>query len=81
MDRETLRNTLSEIFSETFNSPGLVATDELTAANVDGWDSVTHIDMICNVEDKLGITFNTGDIARLANVGQLIDVIASKLPG
>jgi acyl carrier protein len=80
MDRESIRITLSQIFGEVLNAPGITATDELTAADVPGWDSVTHIDMICAVEDKLGITFNTGDIARLANVGQLIDVIASKLP-
>lgn len=79
MERETIRQNLGEIFAEVFNQPGVTATDELTARDVKGWDSVSHIDMICAVEDKFGITFTTSDIGRLANVGELIDVISRKV--
>jgi len=81
MERETLRAALSGIFSDVFEQPGIVARDDLTAKDVEGWDSVSHIDMVCAVEDKLGITFTTADIARLANVGELLDVISRKLGG
>jgi len=78
MTRESISEKLTAIFRSTFEEPQVVVHDEMTAKDVKGWNSVTHIDMLCEVEDQLGIAFSTGEIAGLAKVGQLIDLIASK---
>jgi acyl carrier protein len=79
MTIEELRPLVSRVYAEIFNAPGIVATDELTAQDVDGWDSVSHIDMICGVEDALGVTFSTAEIAGLQNTGELLAVILRKV--
>lgn len=78
MNRESISEKLSLIFRSTFEEPEVVVSEEMTAKDVKGWNSVTHIDMLCEVEDQFGIGFTTAEIAGLARVGQLIDLIDSK---
>ena len=49
-----------------------------TAADVDGWDSVSNIEVLVALEQEFGIRFNTGEMATLANVGQLVTLIAER---
>jgi acyl carrier protein len=79
MNRTEINTSLASIMAEVFNEPTLELSDTLTAAEVEGWDSVSHIDMICAVEDHFGIQFSTSEIAGLQNVGELIDVVTKKL--
>jgi acyl carrier protein len=45
--------------------------DETSAGSVPGWDSLSHAGVIAAVEDSFGIRFQTSEIIRLRNVGQL----------
>jgi len=77
------RSTLQEIFREVFDDPTIVLRDDMTAADVDGWDSVTHIDLLIAVERSLGIRFATAEMSRLKepdqNIGSFLRLIDSKL--
>lgn len=53
-------------------------TRETTAENVEEWDSLSHMQLIMAIEKEFGIKFSLADIARLANVGDLLDIIAAK---
>jgi acyl carrier protein len=70
---------LTEIFRDVFDNDDLVLTPELTASEVDGWDSLGHVRLIVAIEQKLKISLSTSEITELANVGQLVDVIERKL--
>lgn len=78
MTREEIRHSLKDVFRDVFDGQEIEPVDELTAQQVDGWNSVTHIDLICAVEDRFSFTFNTAEIARLQNVGELISAIERK---
>ena len=78
MTREEIRYSLKDIFREIFDGLEIEPADDLTAKQVDGWNSVTHIDLICAVEDKFSFAFSTSEIARLQNVGDLITAIERK---
>jgi acyl carrier protein len=77
------REQIEAIFRDVFDDPELVLRDEMTAADVDGWDSLTHINLIIALERKLGIKFATAEISRLKepnqNVGSLCRLVESKL--
>lgn len=77
------RSALQEIFREVFDDPTIVLRDDMTAADVDGWDSVTHIDLLIAVERSLGIRFATAEMSRLKepdqNIGSFLRLIDSKL--
>lgn len=79
MTREDIRHSLKDVFREIFDGREIEPADELTAKQVDGWNSVTHIDLICAIEDKFSFAFSTSEIARLQNVGELISVIEKKV--
>ena len=52
--------------------------DSTTADMVQGWDSLSHARIISAVEDAFGIRFETAEIVRLRNVGQLQALIDRK---
>ena len=73
---------LSEVLREVFEVDDLAITRQLTAADVSGWDSLTHVRLILEVEKVFGIRFATSEVASLENVGELVDAIERKIvPG
>ena len=68
-----VRAELQEIFRQVFDDPTIVLRDDMTAADVEGWDSVTHIDLLIAVERALGIKFATAEMSRLKEPDQNID--------
>jgi acyl carrier protein len=79
MTREEVQAQLTEIFRKVFKKPDLVLSDELTAKDVKGWDSLNHINLIVATEKSFKIKFTTKEIQGLPNVGKLIDVIHAKI--
>lgn len=79
-----LRRRIEDIFRDVFSDPALVLRDDMTAADVDGWDSLAHINLIIAVEKKLHVRFATAEISRLKdpdqNVGSFLKLIESKVP-
>jgi acyl carrier protein len=52
--------------------------DELSAAEVDGWDSLTHMIIITEIEKKFQISFKLKELNKLSNLGSLINLIQLK---
>jgi acyl carrier protein len=75
--------TLQDIFRDVFDDPTIELRDEMTAADVDGWDSVRHIDLLIAVERAMGIKFATAEMSRLKepdqNIGSFLALINAKL--
>jgi acyl carrier protein len=61
---------LQEIFRDVFDDPELVLKDEMTAVDVDGWDSLAHINLIIALEREMGIKFATAEISKMKEPGQ-----------
>jgi len=75
-------NTLSRlatVFREVFEEDELVITRATTARDVPGWDSVMHVNLMIATERAFKLRFRSGDIAGLKDVGQLVDLIDSRL--
>jgi acyl carrier protein len=79
MKRNEIIEKITEIFREVFGDKNIVINDEMTAADVENWDSLTHMLMITKVEDELGIKFKLKELNRLKKVGDLISIVESKL--
>jgi acyl carrier protein len=80
MNKTEIWDSATKVFRETLDLDDLVLTPELTARDVEGWDSLNHILLVVAVEQKFGIKFNAGEIDGLENVGQFVDLIESKMP-
>lgn len=79
MERPELKNKLTKIFQSTFNDDSLELTDELTANDVDNWDSLTHMILISAIEGDFGIKFKLKELNKMKNVGALIEIISEKV--
>jgi len=75
----TTLETLNQIFRMVFDDDSIQIRPDLTALEVDGWDSLSHINLITAVEAKFGIRFTQKELLRQRNVGDLISGIDAKL--
>ena len=69
---------LAEIFEDVFDADSIKLTPELSAEDVDGWDSLAHIRLILTVEKAFRIKFSTAEIGKLKNVGDLVKLIKAR---
>lgn len=72
---ETTLQRVNEVFREVFGNEELAVTRATTAADVDGWDSLTHVTLVLRVEREFGIRFKSSAVAELQSVGDLIDLV------
>lgn len=66
-----LHDRLEQVFRLVFADDTLTLTDETTAADVEGWDSVAHINLMFSIESEFGIQFPGNELAEMRNVGEL----------
>lgn len=79
MERNTILEQLNEIFIDAIDDEDIRLTYETTANDVEGWDSLTHIQLVVAIEKHFKIRFTSNEIQSWKNVGELIDSIESKL--
>jgi acyl carrier protein len=70
---------LQSIFREVFDDDSLEISEETTASDVDGWDSLSHINLVLSVEMAFGIRFALGELEELKNVGDMFKLINKKM--
>jgi len=69
---------LTKVFREVFDDDTLVLNDEMTADDLDAWDSLSHINLIIAVEIAFEIEFKHSEVQSFANVGELLCRIQEK---
>jgi len=69
---------LTDVLRGVFDDDELVARPEMTADDVDGWDSLSNIRFIMSVEKKFGVKFSAAEVGKLKNVGELASLVAGK---
>lgn len=75
MTREEIYDRLNEVFQDVFDDEDIMVNDATVASDVDGWDSLEHINLIVAVERCFGIKFTMGETTGLKNVGEMVDKI------
>jgi len=78
MEQNQIYHKLNEIFEEIIDEV-IELRPENTADDVEGWDSLSHIQIIVSIEKIFNIKFTTQEIQSFENVKQLVDSIQSKL--
>ena len=78
---ETTLTQVGEIMVDIFDLDDLEVTPDTTAADVEEWDSLSHIRLMVAIERHFGIKFSNAEIEALQNVGDLVKAIDSKTAG
>jgi acyl carrier protein len=68
---------LQKVFRGVFDNDDLIITRQTTAADVDDWDSINHVNLVLAVEREFNVRLSSSGIASLKNVGELADLLES----
>lgn len=72
------KERLQEVFRDVFEDDEIEITEEMTADDIEEWDSLTHIQLVVAIEKEFGFKFTHTETISLKNVGELIALVNSK---
>ncbi len=70
---------LTQVFRLVFDNEDLTITPETTPNDIDGWDSMAHLNLLAAVQTHFKIKFASKELSALRTVGDLGELIDSKL--
>jgi len=79
MDRNEIVEKIRHILVAVLKHQNFEMKDEMSAADVAGWDSLTHMIIITEIEKQFGVNFKLKELNKLTNLGTLIELISSKI--
>ena len=68
---DDVQEQLLSVFRSVFEIDDLQIADDMTADNIEQWDSLAHITLITEVEKSFEVRFRNAEVARLKNIGDL----------
>jgi acyl carrier protein len=72
---------LAAVFRDVFRRDDLALSPELSAAGVEGWDSLKQFEIILALEEGLGVSFTSAEVGALERVADLARLVAAKTSG
>jgi len=78
INKDDIFKNLQEIFDDIFLTE-ITIHDDLSAKDVEEWDSLIQITLIVAVESKFGIRFRLGEVENINNVGEFAELIVEHL--
>ena len=71
-------NRLENVFRDVFDDDRIVILENTTAADIEDWDSLEHINLIAAVEKEFGMRFTMKEVSGMKNVGEMLDIICER---
>jgi acyl carrier protein len=69
---------LQAVFREFFDDDSLQLRDGMTFSDIDGWDSLAHMNLINALEAEFGLKFSVRELMRMKSVGTIRQVLTAK---
>lgn len=79
MNRTDLLNQMQDIFRATLGNNAIVLAETTTAEDIEEWTSLTHVQLINTIEEKMNVHFSVREMMGWQNVGEIIDSIEAKV--
>ena len=79
MKKEEIYERLNEVFRDVFDDESIEVNESTTSADIEDWDSLEHINLIVAVENEFGIKFNMKEVTTMKNVGEMVEIIRSRI--
>ena len=71
----TVRDRLNTVFQNVFDDEDIEIFPEMTADDIDEWDSLMHITLVVAVEKEFQVNLTPSEIGGLKNVQEMIDLL------
>jgi acyl carrier protein len=79
MNDEEIRERLTAVFRSVFDDESIEVNSTTTAQDVEGWDSLAHIQLVVAIEKEFRVRFTMLEVKRLKNVGDLFNLVQTKV--
>ncbi|MBQ6128384.1 MAG: acyl carrier protein [Lachnospiraceae bacterium] len=79
MTHEEVLGIVRGIFRDVFDDEDLIVEDSTNSSDIEDWDSLEHIALVVSMEKEFDLKFDLKEVNKLENVGQMVDLIISKL--
>ena len=79
MEKTEIINQFEEIFKDILDIEKVELKPETVAADIEEWDSLSHVQLIVAIERHFKIRFNSSEIRNWKNVGEMVDSVIEKL--
>ena len=71
---------LQKVFRRVFDNDKLVINPQTSAKDIKMWDSISHMELISEVEAEFKIVFSFDQVIEFNNAGDMLTVIELLLP-
>ncbi|HOC35194.1 MAG: acyl carrier protein [Ruminococcus flavefaciens] len=78
MNKNDVIARLNEVFRDVFGDDSISVNASTTAADIEDWDSIEHINLMEAVEQEFGLRFKMREVSGMKNVGEMIDIICDR---
>lgn len=79
MNRNEIFKKLTAVFQDVFDDENIAIGEKTTAADIEDWDSLTHIMLLSAIEDEFDVKFDMKAVQGLKDVGAMVDLIGEML--
>ena len=67
-----------QVIADVLNIPAERVTPDCSPQNVEGWDSVQHLNLVLAIEQAAGIQLDPEEIEQMQSVGGILEVVRRK---
>lgn len=79
MEKEKIYENVTQAFRKVLEHENFELNEATSADDVEGWESITHMMIITEIENQLDIKFKLMDLMNMQNVGDLVKSIDKEL--
>lgn len=76
---DEIMSELNSVFQRVFDNPKISVTSKTTASDIKEWDSLTHMNLIVEIENHFAIEFEFDEVVEFRNVGEVAVAIKKKV--
>lgn len=78
LGRDVIKKRLNNVFQEVFQDEIIEIFDEMSANDIEEWDSLRHIILVLAIEKEFGLQLNAAELGQLKNVGEMLDILEKR---
>ena len=79
MSKEEVYERLNKVFQDIFDDDSITVNENTTSNDIEDWDSLEHINLVVAIEQEFGMKFNMNEVTTMKNVGEMVDIILSRI--
>ena len=73
------KERLQEIFRDIFDDEELIIREDMSANDIEDWDSLAQINLIIDIEKEFKVKFNLEEVSSLKNIGEMLELLSKKI--